>query len=618
MKPVLPVSALFGIVLSTPAVAEPVQSTKESPIVVTASRTSETADDSLASVTVITREDIQKSQAREVADLLKMQAGIDISKNGGAGAVTNVFTRGTNSNHTLFLIDGMRVSSATTGTFPLESLTLNDIDRIEIVRGPRSTQYGSEAIGGIIHIFTRKNESHHVRIGAGSFGTQQASAGLVIGKKHRLRLNGGYEQADSFSSTNSNAGFFYNPNNNPYRKSNANIGYSTDIDDSMQLEITAWGSNGQTVFDEDASTQGVSDSINRNISGNFNQQVNDIWSHKLLLGSYYDNLITTSSFPSDITTERMQLDWQHDIALSDSYLLLAGFTRYEDKATNIDTSVPTNVYDQRIDNNAVFANLSYSGESHDFLFSLREDNHSAFGSATTGLASWGVKVTPDMRVTATISNAFRAPSINELYHPGFDFGGGPPLFYSGNPNLKPETSDGGEVGLRWNINKQQRLQATYFTNWIKNLIAYEDGATFDAINIGRARTEGLELQHTLQASNWSLNTNLTVQRATNKVNGQELIRRPREKLSMTVGHDFTKDTSARFEVLYSSSRLDGFGTLTKLPAYTLFNLATRFKVDKQVWLDARMDNITNEQYELASGFNTPDRSIYIGISYESD
>ncbi len=613
MKPVLPVSALVGIILSTPTVAEPTQSTKESPIIVTASRTSETADDSLASVTVITREDIQQSQAREVADLLKMQAGIDISKNGGAGALTNIFTRGTNSNHTLVLIDGMRVSSATTGTFPLESLTLNDIDRIEIVRGPRSTQYGSEAIGGIIHIFTRKNKSHYARIGAGSFGTQQASAGFVVGKKHRLRINGGYEQADGFSSTNPNAGFFYNPNNNPHRKSNANIGYSTDINDSMQLELSAWGSNGQTVFDEDGSTQGVSDSINRNISGNFTQQVNDIWSHKLLLGSYYDSLVTTSSFPSDITTERLQLDWQHDIALSDSYLLLAGFTRYEDKATNIDTSIPTTVYDQRIDNNAVFANLSYTGESHDFLFSLREDNHSAFGSATTGLASWGVKVTPDMRITATISNAFRAPSINELYHPGFPFGG-PPL-YAGNPNLKPETSDGGELGLRWNISKEQKLNVTYFSNWINDLITYE-GTNFQAKNVARARTKGFEIQHSLRENKWTFDTNITLQRAYDADTRLDLIRRPRDKIGMTLSHAHNKDASSRLELLYSSERLDGSNKDTVLHSYTLFNLATRFKVDKQIWLDARVDNITNEQYELARGFNTPDRSIFIGITYE--
>ena len=624
MKSVLPISAIVGIVLSTPIAAEPSKSEQEksesestkqepSPIVVTASRTSETADDSLASVTVITREDIKKSQAREVADLLKLEAGIDISKNGGAGALTNVFTRGTNSNHTLFLIDGMRASSSTTGTFSLERLTLSDIDHIEIVRGPRSTQYGSEAIGGIIHIFTRKNKSHHARIGAGSFGTQQASAGLVVGEKYTLRLNGSFEQANGFSATNPNAGFFYDPDDDSYRKNNFNISLNAPVNDSMEFAVTGWGSNSQTEFDS-----GVSDAINQNFTASFKQQVNETWSHKISSGYNYENIVTTSGFPSDIITKRGQFDWQHDITLSDYYLLLVGYTYYEDEAENVDIGTPSNSFDETIDNNAIFTNLSYSGEKHDFLVSLREDDHSSFGSETTGLASWGVKVTPDMRITATISNAFRAPTINELYHPGFDFGGGPPLFYSGNPNLKPETSDGGEVGLRWNINKQQNLQVTYFTNWIKNLIAYEGDPTFDAINIDRARTKGFELQHAFREQKWTLNTNITLQRAYDEETRLDLIRRPREKVGMTLTHAHNKHASSRFEILYSSERLDGFNKDIILPSYTLFNLATRLKIDKQLWFDARMDNITNEQYELASGFNTPDRSIFIGISYESE
>ena len=608
MKSVLLLLAIASSLSAPPALAE----SKPSPIVVTASRTSETADDSLASVSVITREQIKNSGAREVADLLKFEAGIDISKNGGPGSLTNVFTRGTSSNHTLFLIDGVRASSATTGTFSLERLSLNDIERIEIVRGPRSTEYGSEAIGGIIQIFTRKNESSSVRIGAGSFGTKQASAGIVLGKKQILRLNGSYEQATGFSSTNTNAGSFYNPDDDGYRKNNVNLSFTAPVNESIKLEITGWSSNSQTEYDT-----GITDGINQNLAANIKQQVNSSWSHKLSAGYNYENLVTSSSPPSDITSKRDQFDWQHDITLSDKYLLLAGFTRYVDEAKNVNTGTATTDYDETIDNNALFVNLNYSGDKHDFLLSVREDDHSAFGGATTGLASWGMRVTPDLRVTATISNAFRAPSISELYHPGFDFGFGPPLYYSGNPNLKPETSDGGEVSLRWNIDKRQKLSVTYFSNWIKNLIAYE-GTNFQAENIGRARTEGLEFQHNYHRNKWTLNTNVTLQRAYDADTKTDLIRRPREKLGMTLSHAHNKDASSRFEVLYSSSRLDGFGTLTTLPAYTLLNLATRIKIDKNVWVDARMDNITNEQYELAYGFNTPDRSIFLGIAYQTD
>ena len=616
MKSALPITAIFGIVLSSPVIAEPVISEQarsnqeQSPIVVTANRTSETADESLASVTVITREDIEKSQAREITDLLRLEAGIDISKNGGPGATTNVFIRGTNSNHTLFLIDGMRVSSATTGTFPLERLTLNDIDHIEIVRGPRSTQYGSEAIGGIIQIFTRKNESRYVRVGAGSFATRQASAGVVVGKEFILRLNGSYEQANGFSSTNANAGFSFDPDKDAYRKNNVNLSFTAPVNESIELGLAGWASNSQSEFD-----RGVTDTESQNIIANFKQQVNETWSHKLSAGYYSDESITTSSFPSEITTRRNQFDWQNDIVLSDAYLLLVGFTRYEDKAKNINTGASATAFDEHIDNNAVFTNLSYSGTTHDFLFSLREDDHSTFGSHTTGLASWGMKITPDMRVTASISNAFRAPTINELYHPGFDFGSGPQ--FAGDPNLKPETSDGGEVGLRWKINKQQRLNITYFSNWIKNLIVYE-GTNFQAINRAKARTRGLEIQHVYNIDKWTLNTNATLQRAYSQDTDADLLRRPREKLSMVLGYAHNKHTSSRFEILYSSERLDGFGTIITLPSYTLFNLATRIKVDEHLWLDARMDNITDKQYQLANGFNTPDRSIFIGMTYEID
>jgi vitamin B12 transporter len=591
---------------------------KQSPIVVTASRTAETADESLASVTVITREEIANSSAREVADLLKMQAGIDISKNGGAGALTNVFTRGTNSNHTLFLIDGVRASSSTTGTFSLERLTLDDIDHIEIVRGPRSTQWGSEAIGGIVHIFTRKNESQYARIGAGSFGTRQASAGIVVGNQHVFRLNGSYEQADGFSATNPNAGFFYNPQDNGHRKNNLNMSLNSRFSDSIELNLSGWSSNSQTEFDQGLfSPKGVTDTLNQNLSASFRQQVNSTWSHNLTAGYNYEFLETTSDFPSEITSKRKQLDWQHDFSLGNNYLVLIGLSRYIDEAKNIDTGTTSTVFDESISNSALFTNLSYSGEQHDVLLSIRGDEHSAFGSEITGLASWGIKFSSTLRATATISNAFRAPTINELYHPGFDFGLPPPLFYAGNPDLKPETSDGGELGLRWKINPQQDLKVTYFSNWIKNLISFE-GVNFQAINIARARTKGFEIQHSFQEGKWSLATNITLQRAYDEETRTDLIRRPREKLSMTLGHAHSKTANSSVELLYSSQRLDGFNSDIILPSYTLLNLATRFKIDKHLWADARVDNLTDEEYELASGFNTPARSFYIGLSYKTD
>ncbi|VAW91481.1 Outer membrane vitamin B12 receptor BtuB [hydrothermal vent metagenome] len=576
-----------------------------SPIIVTASRTSETLDDTLASVSVITRDDIEKSSARSVADLLRLQAGIDISRTGGPAASTNVFLRGTNSNHTLFLVDGMRVSSATTGTFSFEQMNLSNIERIEIVRGPRASQYGSDAIGGIIQIFTRKNEGHHARIGVGSFGTKEASAGIRVGKEVTFRLNASHEEADGFSATNPDAGFFYNADLDAYKKSNVSADLAIPLGKSMNLSFKAWASDSEVEFD-----QGTTNGEQQDIVSKFDQQINNTWSQVLSVGYNNQKLETVSAFPSDISTKRKMIDWQNDFVLSDSFLLLVGLSRYEDQAKNINNSDQSVVFDEKIDNNGIFTNLSYRGSVHDFLFSLRGDDHSTFGSATTGLASWGMAISPSLRFTTSLSNGFRAPTINELFHPGFFFG------FAGNPDLKPETSDGGELSLRWKSNNVGRLNVTYFHNNIDNLISYT-GTNFQAENISSATTKGFEIEHSWQHAKWSVNTNATIQKAYDNDTREDLIRRPREKLTIATTHNYNQDVSASLEVIYSSERLDGFGSNKfDLPGYTLFNLSSRIKLDKHVWLDMRFDNITNKQYEFARGFNTTDRSFYFGVSYD--
>ncbi len=612
MKHRLFIPAVIGLSCPLTSMAETSpskESTESSQIIVTASRVSETVDETLASVAVIDREEIEKSQARTVADLLRLQAGVDITRNGGAASTTGVFLRGTDPNQTLFLVDGMRVASSTTGQFAFEQLSLSEIERIEIVRGPRSTQYGSDAMGGIIQIFTRQNEGHHARIGFGSFGTKEASAGIRVGKKITFRLNASHEQADGFSATNPNAGFFYNPDNDPYEKNNVSSDLNIPIGKSMNLNFKALAGNSEVDFD-----QGTTENEYQDLISKFDQQINESWSHKLTVGFNNQNSETISAFPSDITSKRTSYDWQNDIVLSDSFLLLVGLSRYEDQATNIDNAIPSVIFDEEIDNNAVFTNLSYSGSVHDFLFSVRGDDHSAFGSATTGLASWGMAISPSLRLTTSFATGFRAPTLNELYHPGFDFGGGPQ--YAGNSNLQPEESAGGEIGLRWKTNSLGNLKVTYFHNNIDNLISYE-GTDFQAINIAEATTKGLEIEHSWGHEKWLINTNATLQRAYDNNTKEDLIRRPREKLSVAATHHHTNDASSRLEFLYSSDRLDGFGSnKIVLPSYALLNFSSRIKLQRHVWLDFRFDNITNKQYELVSGYNTPDRSIFFGISYD--
>lgn len=580
----------------------------QKPIIVTASRMAQTVDDALASVDVITRNDIEQSQARDLPELLRMQAGVDIARSGGYGSLTNVFLRGTNSNHTLFLIDGMRVSSATTGTFAIENLSLNNVDRIEIVRGPRSTQYGSEAIGGIIHIFTRKDQNQTYRVSVGSYSTREASAGITLGDTTKLSLNLSQKQSDGFSATNPRASF-YNADDDAYRNNSFNIGFSTPLTNSLKMSINGWGSNAEIEFD-----QGTSDSTNQSFMVNLDHQLTSNWSQRLSLGYNYEKIITSSSFPSRIATKRGLFEWQHDIALSDNLLTVLGYSGYEDEAENFDSFNKTIVFDKTIDNNAVFASLQYSISDHDLMYTIRNDDHSSFGNHVTHQVSWGTNLNQAMRVITTFGSAFRAPTANELYHPGFDFGLGVNQ-YAGNSNLRPEESVGGDITFKLQVNTHNNLDVTYFSNKIDNLITYE-GANFQAKNINRARTKGFEIKHSWHEGGWVLNTAVTLQKAYDESTRTDLIRRPREKLAMSLTRIHSSTASTRAEIVASSKRLDGSNKDQVLDQYAIINLATQLEIDTGLLFEGRIENLFNKEYEQAAGFNTPGFSIYFGFRYQ--
>jgi vitamin B12 transporter len=585
----------------------------QKPIIVTATRTAQTVDQALASVDVITREDIEQSQAQDVGELLRMLAGVDIARSGGYGSLTNVFMRGTNPNQTLFLIDGMRVASATTGTFPIENLDLNNIERIEIVRGPRSTQYGSDAIGGIIQIFTRDEKRQNYRVSGGSNATREASAGFSIGETTTLNLNLAYKQTDGISATNPNAGFFYDPDKDAYRNNSFNFTLNSPLTDNLKLTVTGWGSNAEIEFDD-----GTTDSINQSYMMSFNQQLTSNWTQKFSFGYSNEDLQTSSAFPSGITTDRNLFEWQHEIGLSDSTIALLGYSGYWDKAKYYDESTNEYYFNEKIDNNAVFAGLQYHIGNHDLMYTIRNDDHSAFGSHVTQQFSWGYKITPKKRLIATYGTAYRAPTANELYNPGYDFvGNGDPqdYFYAGNPNLQPEESTGGDISFQWDINAQNNLDLTYFHNDIDNLITYS-GVNYQAENISQARTEGLEIKHDWRVPQWSLVTAITLQRAYDVQTDTDLIRRPREKLAMSLTRFHNSTNSTRAEVLASSSRTDGANGEYELGGYAIYNLATQIQVEKGLTFEGRIENLFDKQYEHVYGFNTPGFGMYAGFRYQ--
>ncbi|NIR60476.1 MAG: TonB-dependent receptor, partial [Gammaproteobacteria bacterium] len=394
-----------------PVLAEPVDT---APVVVTASRLAETQDETLASVSVITREEIERIQPHSVVELLRLQAGVDVARNGGLGGNTSVFLRGANSDHTLVLIDGVRVSSATTGTFAWQHLDPAQIERIEIVRGPRASLYGSDALGGVIQIFTRRPAGATGRVGLGTHGTVRADAGFGGGRPAGLRYSGQASLIDSSGFDATQPGTFgHDPDDDGYRDESLNARIEAPLGETASLAVQGWHSNGLVEFD-----QGTQDTENEQAQLTLEQAPTAFWSQRLSAGYAGDIVITDSPFPSDIRTRRRSAEWQHDLSFGAGQILTLGVDYHEDEGRNVDLATGTRVFDRSIESSGAFAGYRAGFGRYDVQLAAREDDHSEFGGARTGSLALGVEAGA-LRLVASHGTAFKAPTLNQLFHPGF-------------------------------------------------------------------------------------------------------------------------------------------------------------------------------------------------------
>jgi len=580
----------------------------EPPIVVTASRVAQTADETLASVTVITRADIERSQARDTVSLLRGVAGIDVARTGGPGHDTSVFLRGANADHVLVLIDGVRVASATDGKFAWSGLDPGQIERIEIVRGPRASLYGSEAIGGVIQIFTRRPQGAQFAGELGAYRTRAVEAGFGIGDDLRFNALGSYRKTRGFSATHPGAGFIYDPDRDGSEQLSANVGFSARLGDFGEIDLEGLRTLSQVEFDP-----GNDYSDGEDLSGRARLRTTvGPWSQTLALSGATTDLETFGSNPSDIASRRRMIDWQNDFELGGGHLLTLGASRLRDRGRNVNTATETLVFQDGVHNNAGFANwLGRFGRLRVELGG-RYDQHSNFGTHGTGQGAWGL-VYQRWSLYGSYGTAFKAPTLNELFHPGF-FGGQ----FAGNPDLTPETSRSAELGWRINPVSGLRLNGSGYYTSIENLIAFE-GMNFQATNIGRATLRGVEFGAELTQGAWRVSTNLGLHKAVNEITDRDLLRRPRKKLSLAVDHETAGVGSVGAELIAVSSHADidnvSFATID-VAGYVVVNLRARLMLSPGLSLEARIDNFLDEDYEVASGYNTPGLSPYLGLRYE--
>jgi vitamin B12 transporter len=599
-------SLSIGLALVAPLRAE--EAAVQPTIEVTASRIAETVDASLADVSVITRADIEASHAPDVFEVLRLQPGLDVVRTGGAGEQTNIFLRGTNSNHVLVLIDGVRVASSNTGAFAFENLPLDAVERIEIVRGPRASYWGSDAIGGVIQIFTRKLEAPLLAASYGSYRSADGSAGIGgWSDAGGFSVQVGARHVHGFSATNpgictgpTDTYCIYDPDNDGMQNHNAVVQGVYKLG-AQTLSASVFRNEGSNDFD-----QGRSHTLDQAVGINWEGAVTADWQQRLSVGTSRED-IDTPAFASAYRSTREQASWTNEVAVAANQHVVAGLDYTHDHGISVDTSGFGAPYDVSRNNSGAFAGWRVQQDALDGELSGRYDHNSQFGSAFSGSAAAGWKIDENLRLMGSYGTAFRAPNLGELYSPGY---GG---YYAGNALLDPERSRTAELSLDWRVDGANRLGVRTFATRVHDLVDFSGGSTFQAINVKRATIDGVELTQAWHGGDWSVDTNATLQNPRNTATDEQLLRRAKRKLNTVVERAFGTRFRLGTELVVSGKR-DDVAAVT-LPGYVLLNLRASYALGDDWRIGARLENAFDRFYELAHGYNTPGRSGYLEIAW---
>lgn len=567
---------------------------------VTANRYSQDGQQAIASVTVLEREDIENSAAPDLFNLLGRQVGVVTVRTGGVGGQNSVFVRGGNSNQTLVLIDGVRVNSSTQGLFDFAHLPLANIERIEIVRGPRAFIWGSDAIAGVIQIFTRAPQAGYAELQAGSYGL----AGLDVGyggaqDGTSFGFSAGGVQADGFSSTNPGNLWSYDPDDDGYENSHLNLNAGTTLG-AHSLRFSGILTDAETEFD-----QGVSDARNYSWTANLGGTLRGNWQYGLNIGQA-NEAIDTPAYASNYGSNRYSADWTNILTLHNG--LTAGFGVNWSRESGFSDAYGSREFGESRDNTGIYANLGGGFGNQRFELATRYDDNSQFGGVSTSSAAWAWQPGDDQQLRLSWGQGFRAPNFNELYYPGF-FGA-----FAGNPNLEPEQSQSIEIGYArsWTQGYEARLSA--YRSDIDDLISFA-GPNFQAVNINKAEITGVEAEFVAAIGQWQWRIQGAWTRALDEATDSQLLRRPELSGQFDLGYTFDNRFRLGAELGAFGERPDFDGDL---PGYTRLDLVAVWPVSANWRIEGRLENLTDRDYELVSGYNTPGRSVFLRINYLAD
>ncbi len=570
-------------------------------IIVTATRVPTPADEVLAPVVVIDRATIERSNAGDAAELLRFHAGLDVASNGGPGQPTALFIRGAESNHTLVLVDGIRINPGTIGLPGLQNIRPDMIDRIEVVKGPRSALWGSDAIGGVVNIVTRRGSQDGwiTEAGYGAYDTKHASlnGGIDLGKSAALDVGVSWMDSDGFPTRTTDT------IDRGYDSLSANVALRADVGDA-EVTVQHWRTEGTSEYSDFFLAPVDQDYVTATTAAEVRLPVGEAGEARIAVNHLEDETRQNQS-PDFLETDRDTFDAQYDWKWSDVHGLGVGAMYTRERASS-------ESYGEgfRSDTDAVnvYVQDRIASGPHLGMFVLGYTDHETAGSEFTWNAEYGYAFNERRtRVYALAGSGFRAPDATDRYG------------YGGNPDLKPESSRNYEVGVKHALTPQQSLSLSAFHTDIEDLIDFTvlSYDPFEGINqnVAEARIEGIEASWVYTGSLWQARVEAIYQDPRDRADDSRLLRRAQESLTVGLARAFGPVLFG-LDVLASGDRKDfGFPQDVTLDGYVLANLTAQWRVTPSLSMIARVENLLDEDYELADTYNTADRGLYVSMRY---
>ncbi|MGO2479325.1 MAG: TonB-dependent receptor domain-containing protein [Pseudoalteromonas sp.] len=587
-------------------------------ITVTANKFEQSIIDTLATVDVIERIEIEKNNYRDLPSILNTVAGVDVVRNGGFGQKADVFVRGASAKYTLVLVDGVRVSDASSGSVSLTNIPVNSIERVEIVKGARAAIYGSDAVAGVINIITRQASRNTLTatLGSDSYENYQLAGGIVKDAV-TFNYNLGYEDTDGYDVTGKDPALPVTKDHDDDGYTNKNIGFNLAYQTESAGEFSALSqySEGQGEYDN-AYGNDAYDFENYTAKLGWKKSSAIYTQSASVSTSQEENIQTGTEDQQVYSTERVEFEYSGLYALTNTVDITGGVNFLNEDLS--DSSAKSS--EEKRDNTALFVGVFYDDETWLGNAVARTDDYDFHGRANTYTTAIGYKANQYVTLRLSHGTAFRAPSLINAFVTDS-------LWYAPNSDIKPEESVNNEFGVTLNSD-WGRYDIAIFDNKIDNLITNEfdaDTGKYIATNIDKVSMQGIELSAEFEGLGFQHNVNLTILDAKDETTNTDLPRRPSETFNYSVGKSWG-DFDASIAMQYRSSRPSIAYYDTELAAYTIFNLAANYQLMDDLSLQARVENITDKEYFTAAvgtatngellGYSAAERKFFVGVSYQ--